>query len=136
MRTIENRKDVNELVVKFYDKVRLDDLIGPVFNNNIPEEGWPPHLEKLTDFWESNLFRIPKFRGNPPAAHAKVDKAENYTVTQKHFERWLALWYETVDELFEGELAEFAKHAASRMATPLFNNLWQTKPQEYIENLQ
>ena len=33
-----------------------------------------------------------------------------------HFERWLVLWRETVDELFAGERAELAKAHAERVA--------------------
>jgi hemoglobin len=33
-----------------------------------------------------------------------------------HFERWLALWRATVDELFAGERAELAKAHAVRVA--------------------
>ena len=133
MKMIENRADVNKLVNKFYAKVRKDELLGPVFNHNIPDEKWPEHLDKLTDFWESNLFRIPKFRGNPPAAHVKVDRESNYSITQKHFGRWLQLWYETIDELFVGELADLAKNAARRMSTPQFMVMWQNRPQHHIK---
>jgi hemoglobin len=45
---IESRSDVNELVIKFYAKIRKDILLGPIFNNAIVD--WPIHLEHLTDF--------------------------------------------------------------------------------------
>ena len=112
MPTIQNREDVNKLVCSFYDKVRANELIGPIFNQRIPSDEWPAHLEKLTDFWESNLFQVAKFRGRPGSKHIEVDREQKNTIEAKHFEQWLALWFSTVDELFEGELAEFAKQAA------------------------
>lgn len=112
MSTIQNREDVNKLVCAFYDKIREDKLLGPIFNQRIPTEEWPTHLEKLTDFWESNLFGVMKFKGRPGQKHIQVDKEQNNSIGIDHFEQWLALWFRTVDELFEGELAERAKKAA------------------------
>ena len=57
---IENRKDVNNLVTQFYKKIRKDDLLGPIFNKAIAD--WPIHLEHLTDFWETQLFFVSKFK--------------------------------------------------------------------------
>ena len=74
MKEIKTRKDVSILVHTFYDKIRKDDLLGPIFNSHIAEDQWPEHLEKLTDFWETNLFGIPKFKGNPSQKHLNVMK--------------------------------------------------------------
>jgi hemoglobin len=40
-----------------------------------------------------------------------------------HFERWLVLWRETVDELFAGERAELAKAHALRVARAFHGRL-------------
>ncbi|MGB1296302.1 MAG: group III truncated hemoglobin, partial [Flavobacteriales bacterium] len=116
MKSIESRDEINILVNAFYAKIRKDDLLGPIFNKHIAEEQWPAHLEKLTDFWESQLFRVSKFRGNPTLAHKNVDEAHHHKIEQSHFNHWLSIWFETVDELFEGELALLAKNSAHRMA--------------------
>lgn len=129
MKTIENREDVSILVNSFYAKIRKDELLGPIFNDNIAEEEWPAHLSKLTDFWETNLFGIQKFYGNPAEAHARVDENLNYTIEQLHFGKWLQLWFETVNELYEGELAHRAKDGARRMSTRLFMAIWNNRPQ-------
>lgn len=126
MKTIDDRQDVSFLVNTFYAKVREDEFIGPIFNAHVAD--WPEHLEKLADFWESNLFRIPKFRGNPPAAHQRVDDAEGYSITQEHFGKWLQLWFETINEHFEGERATLAKDLARRMSTHLFLAIWHGRP--------
>ncbi len=116
MKTIENREDISKLVNLFYIKIRKDDLLGPIFNNHIPEDHWPMHLEKLTDFWETKLFGIKKFNGNPPAKHINVDNNTNHTIDQSYFDRWLKLWFETLDKLHEGELALRAKEISKNMA--------------------
>src|SRR5690554_3856623 len=132
MKEIENRADVSQLVHSFYDKIRVDEVLGPIFNAHLTDEQWPPHLEKLTDFWETNLFGIPKFKGNPPMAHAKVDQALNYGVTQEHFAHWLRLWFQTIDELFVGKLADRAKNAARKMSTGLFMAIWSQRPENNL----
>ena len=99
MKSIESREDVQLLVNTFYSKIRKDALLGPIFNTHISEALWPDHLVKLTDFWETNLFGVPKFKGNPLQKHAKVDKVADYTINQVHFGKWLQLWVETINEL-------------------------------------
>ena len=129
MKEIETREDVNHLVNIFYAKIRKDDLLGDIFNSHIADEQWPANLEKLTDFWETNLFGVPKFKGNPTQKHINVDKNLNYGVTQIHFSRWLQLWFETINELYEGERAEKAKQAARKMATGQYIMVWNHRPE-------
>lgn len=129
MKSIDTREDIAVLVNNFYAKVRKDELLGPIFNGHIAEEQWPPHLEKLTDFWETNLFGIRKFKGNPTQKHIKVDKNLHYKTEQLHFGKWLELWFETIDELFDCELAFRAKNAARNMATGQFLAMWHHRPE-------
>ncbi|WP_299003069.1 group III truncated hemoglobin [uncultured Tenacibaculum sp.] len=128
-RDIENREDVYKLVSTFYnDKIRKDDFIGLIFLKTIPEETWEPHLQKLTDFWETNLFFVRKFKGNPMKAHKEVDRDFDYSIYQEHFGRWLQLWFETVDELFDGVKAHEAKERARNIASMLFFRMFEAKP--------
>lgn len=129
MKQIENRNDISVLVNLFYSRIRKDELLGPIFNSHIADDKWTEHLEKLTDFWETNLFGITKFKGSPTQKHINVDKNLNYSIEQKHFGRWLQIWFQTIDELFEGEYADKAKNAARKMATGQFLNMWYQRPQ-------
>jgi hemoglobin len=121
MRDIEAREDVSLLVNKFYDNIRKNELLGPIFNMHIKEEQWPAHLEKLTDFWVTALFGVRSFKGNPTAAHRTVDKNLNHSIAQYHFEQWITLWHTTIDSLFKGDLAIRAKSSAEIMAIGQFN---------------
>lgn len=116
---ISTREDLHKLVSMFYEKVRQDDLLGDIFNNAITD--WPPHIEHLTDFWESNIFGVSKFSGNPPRKHKEVDRNEGHTISELHFERWLNIWWSTVNRLFEGPKATEAKERARSIATVLFS---------------
>lgn len=122
---IETREDVSKLVRRFYAKVRQDERLGPIFNSIITD--WETHLEKLTDFWESNLFFVQKFKGNPKRAHIEVDQKVDNTIESKHFGQWLNLWYQTIDEHFVGQLADRAKTNARKMSTHLFLKIFQAR---------
>ncbi len=122
---IRNREDVHKLVVSFYRKVRENKEIGYFFNNSISD--WEAHLEKLTDFWESNLFFKSLYSGNPKQAHIRVDAENNKEVDARHFGIWLNLWFETLNELFEGPLAERAKQNARKMSSHLYLKIFQSR---------
>ncbi len=122
---LKNRADINKLVLSFYSKIQKNEEIGYFFNNIIQD--WEEHYEKLTDFWESNLFFTGSFRGNPAIAHVNVDKEHNYSISEYHFGIWMNLWFQTIDELFEGEMAERLKHNARKMSTHLFLRIYQSR---------
>ena len=125
---IENRDDVYLLVSTFYNKLKKDDFIGPIFIKAIPEEKWESHLQKLTDFWESNLFFVRKFKGNPMKAHKDLDKKNDHSISQEHFGRWLQLWFETLESLFYGTKANEAKERARNIASIMFFKIFEAKP--------
>lgn len=101
--------DIKRLVDAFYDKVRADGVIGPIFIGAIGNE-WPAHLEKMVRFWQTVLLEEHTYFGSPFAPHARMP------LEGKHFETWLRLWTTTVDELFDGAKAEEAKWRAGKMA--------------------
>lgn len=103
---IVQREDVKILVDRFYDKVKTDPLLGPVFNH----VDWPHHLPIMYDFWSSILLGDQSYRGNPLQKHLHLGIGEG------HFGRWLILFKETVDENFEGEKAEEVKMRAQSIA--------------------
>ncbi|WP_412176257.1 group III truncated hemoglobin [Formosa sp. PL04] len=122
---IKDRDDVHKLVSTFYDKIRKDDFLGPFFNSVITD--WPAHIERLTSFWESSLFLKTKYYGNPLDVHIKVDEENNNSISEKHFGAWINLWLQTIDELFEGDIANNAKQRARKMGTFLYLNIFQAR---------
>lgn len=113
--------DVKRLVDTFYGKVRDDKLLAPVFDARI-EDRWPEHMEKMYKFWQTVLLGEHTYFGSPFIPHATL------TVEHVHFERWLKLFNETIDELFEGPIAQEARWRADKMA------LMFEKKLEYIQN--
>jgi len=122
---IENRTHVQLLVETFYSKIRVHEILGPIFNGIITD--WDSHLELLTDFWETQLFLKRKYHGNPVTVHQEVDEKMNYSITSEHFGLWLNEWFATIDELFEGETAWIAKNRAQKMSTMLFMEMYRNR---------
>lgn len=118
--------DIQLLVDTFYGRVRLDDLIGPIFNR-ILEGRWEDHLKKMYNFWQTILLEEHTYFGSPFPPHAAM------ALTGAHFDTWLKLWHSTVYEFFEGEKADEAVYRGDKMATMFlskiayFSNL-KTKP--------
>tara|TARA_R100000963_G_C4635757_1_gene99911 strand:- start:292 stop:669 length:378 start_codon:yes stop_codon:yes gene_type:complete len=101
--------DVKHLVDSFYGKIREDILLKDIFNNII-QDRWPEHLEKMYTFWQTVLLSEHTYYGSPFPPHAKMP------IDKEHFDRWLQLFFETIDENFTGEVAEEAKWRSSKMA--------------------
>ncbi len=114
---IRNREDVSRLVNAFYMKVRMDETLGPIFNAIVTD--WEVHLSRLTDFWEGQLFLNRTYLGNPLAVHQHVDSVTEGGISPRHFGLWLNLWFETLDELYEGEVVAIAKNRARKISTML-----------------
>ena len=113
MKKLETREDIEILVNRFYEKVGSDPMIGPFFND-IAKVNWSDHLPKMYKFWETLLFGQISYKGNPMAAHFPINA--QVPIEKHHFENWLKLWTETVEENFSGETAELAIYKATNIA--------------------
>lgn len=116
MQEILTLTDIQLLVNRFYDKVRTDDLLGPIFKGVI-QDNWDQHLNKMYRFWQTVLLKEPTYMGAPFPPHAKLP------VDQTHFDRWMALFTETIDTHFTGEKAAEAKWRAEKMATMFLSKI-------------
>lgn len=106
---ITSINEIMLLVNSFYEKVQEDKLLGPIFDEVI-QDNWDQHLEKMYRFWETVLLNNHTYHGSPFAPHAKLP------IAAEHFNRWLELFLETIDAHFVGEKANEAKWRAQKMA--------------------
>lgn len=113
-RDIENREDVVLLVDSFYQKVLESPLIAIFFKEVVPIS-LVHHMPIMYDFWESLIFDLAKYRGNPMTKHMVMDEIKS--LEEVHFQEWLGLWTQTVDELYLGEYAEKAKDKGQSIAS-------------------
>ena len=105
--------EIATLIPRFYDRVRTDAVLGPVFDGAI--HSWPPHLETLKAFWSSVMLTTGRYKGNPMLAHMK----HLATLTPEMFDRWLALWAGVTSEQLPPAAAAALQSKAARIAESL-----------------
>lgn len=110
---ISSREDIEQFIALFYKKLLADDSISHFFIDVVKID-LEQHLPVLVDFWEMILFQKDKYRNNPMAIHMALHKQS--PLEPSHFETWLNYFSETVDELFEGPVANTAKQRAESIA--------------------
>ena len=111
---IETRADIEHLIKAFYEKVQADETIGIIFTKVI-HMNWEHHIPLIVDFWESILLDNPVYKRNAMAVHYDLNK--KYPLQQKHFDAWLQLFTNTLDELYSGAVAELAAKRAKGIAS-------------------
>jgi len=109
MADIQSESDIKLLVDSFYGKVRADDLLGPIFQEIIGDH-WDKHLETMYKFWGMALFAQSGYSGNPLSKHLALP------IQQAHFNRWLHLFFTTLNEHFDGPVAGAAMKKAGLIA--------------------
>ncbi|MET3792265.1 hemoglobin [Aquamicrobium terrae] len=102
---------IASVVHGFYDEIRKDDLLGPIFNGAIAPQDWPHHLDKMCAFWSATLLRSGRYDGRPLPPHLALPE-----LGEEHFRRWLALFRATVHELCPPDVAVLFMDRAMRIA--------------------
>ena len=121
MKDIETEADVRLLVDEFYNSVRGDALLNPIFTE-VAQIDWSHHLPKMYAFWNALILGIPGYTGAPFPPHSVLP------VGREHFVRWLELFRGTVDAHFAGTFAQRAKDAAGSIAHTFAMRLGAIKP--------
>lgn len=109
LKEIETSAEIKEMVDAFYDKVNQDPILSPVFNEFAGVD-WEKHLPVMYSFWSSMLLGDFSYKGNPFLKHIPLP------IEKAHFDRWLELFMETIDEHFIGEKAIEARQRAQSIA--------------------
>jgi hemoglobin len=122
LRDIESRADCERLVRAFYGRALEDPIIGFIFVD-VAKLDLEAHIPRITSFWETIVLGAQSYGGGAFRPHAQLH--QKVRLRRGHFERWLALWRDTVDELFAGERAELAKTHALRVARAFHQRLEQ-----------
>ncbi len=115
MKDIETRADIDDLMNRFYARAMTDEIIGCIFKT--AKLDLKHHLPVIGDFWETLLFGTGDYQRhgrNPLQVHAELNLKT--PLAFEHFERWLEIFGETVDETFSGDRADFIKLRANAIA--------------------
>lgn len=102
---------IHNVVHGFYEGIRHDDLLGPIFNSKIGRDEWPRHLAKMCDFWSATLLRTSRYDGRPLPPHLAIPELD-----EAHFRQWLTLFRATVRSTCPPEIASIFMDRAFRIA--------------------
>lgn len=102
---------IKKLVHAFYDKIRTDALLGPIFNERISD--WEPHLNRMCDFWSSATLKSGRYNGNPMMKHHPLP------IDGRFFDHWLELFEQTAIEICPPNAAEVFKTKSRVIAQSL-----------------
>ena len=103
------------LVHGFYDRVRVDPMLGPIFADRITD--WKPHLAKMVEFWSSVALMTGRYHGQPMPKHLPLP------VEAMHFDRWLKLFRQTAEEVCPPAGAAWVIERAERIAGSIHMNI-------------
>jgi hemoglobin len=122
-----DRASITTLVHEFYDDVRADPVLGPVFDKAIGDR-WDAHLARMVEFWSTVMLDTRSFQGNVFGTHMALAGIET-----DHFRRWLALFQATTARLFEPRVAHEFQLVGQRIAASLqygfFGKVLATMPE-------
>ena len=110
-RDLHTREDVEALLRCFYGRAFHDDVLAEPFAD-LCSRGLDEHLPVMCDFWETVLFRAGLYRRNALHAHRRLH--QQTPLATEHFVRWLTLWNSTIDQIYQGPVAEHAKDSSGQ----------------------
>lgn len=114
-RDLKDRQDIYKVVDDFYKKLFQDRELKHFFEKFNNEDSLKKHLNVLVDFWDNVLFYTGTYNKNAMLPHIELNKTKPFQ--NQHFERWLHLFHQSIDDNFTGEIAEVAKNRATSIAT-------------------
>lgn len=89
---------IEQLVHRFYARIRADEMLGPIFNERVQD--WDKHLKRMCEFWSSVMLMSGRYHGAPMPKHAALP------IDAPHFDRWLELFTATAHEVCPPAAAE------------------------------
>lgn len=110
---ITNRDDITIALTDFYTRAFADQIIGFMFTD-VAKVDLNGHVQLITDFWSSILFKDGSYTGNAMQKH--IDLNSKMTLKPGHFTRWLYLFEEALDSNFSGQNTELMKKRARMIA--------------------
>src|SRR6185437_6098456 len=116
IRSIQSETGIDEMMIeklvrRFYERVRADAALGPIFSERITD--WEPHLQRMCAFWSSVALMSGRYHGQPMQVHSPLP------IDAGHFDRWLWLFEATAREVCPPKAADHFIQRACRIAQSL-----------------
>ncbi|MGB5794154.1 group III truncated hemoglobin [Poseidonibacter sp.] len=116
------KENINKLVIIFYTKVLNNEKLGPFFvqklGDDMNSDIWQEHIKLLTEFWYTMLTGLGNYNGRPFPPHAQI-----MGLNREAFEKWLELFFQSVDKVFDERIANKFKERSSIIASNFMRNL-------------
>jgi hemoglobin len=122
-----DRAQVRRFVEVFYDQVRPNAVIGPIFQRVVADGQWPAHYETMTDFWMAVAFNAAPFRGNPMVKHAQIRD-----IAPAHFDIWLSVFESAARSFWPAEIAELLIFRAHQIAPALIRSIDRAREKSLV----
>ncbi|ECQ2982176.1 truncated hemoglobin Ctb, partial [Campylobacter jejuni] len=115
-------ESIAKLMEIFYEKVRKDKDLGPIFNNAIgtSDEEWKEHKAKIGNFWTGMLLGEGDYNGQPLKKHLDLPP-----FPQEFFEIWLGLFEESLNIVYNEEMKTVILQRAQMIASHFQNMLYK-----------
>lgn len=113
---LDSPRQIKAFVESFYDRVLDDPVLVPIFLD-VAGIDLDRHLLLIRAYWEKLLLHHPGYDRHTMNVHRALHARE--PLLARHFEHWLSLFKETLDERFAGPGSErawrIAQHVAANM---------------------
>ncbi len=113
-----NENNLRHLIDTFYEKIRHDNLLGPVFLKAIDQNNWKEHLATMSDFWSAIMLGTRRYYGNPILKHKALP-----SLNSSLFDRWLVLFEETASKIYTQDIAALYVDKSQHIAENLKRKL-------------
>lgn len=121
--TAAQEAEIADLIATFYGRVLQDALLGPIFNKHVKD--WDAHFPRMQDFWASVVYKVGRYAGNPLQVHRALGDLD-----ASHFQRWLMLWEQTVQDQVKSDIGPSLILNAQRMGQAMSARLEQDRRPE------
>lgn len=118
-----DQESILKLMDIFYDKIRKNEKLGPIFNNAIgtDNQSWQEHKKKIGNFWMGMLLGEGNYTGQPLKAHLELPP-----FPKDFFEIWLELFNESLKNIYKDDITNIILQRAQMIARHFQNMLYQS----------
>ncbi len=117
-----NEESIAKLMEIFYEKIRKDKDLSPIFNASVgtSDEEWKAHKAKIGNFWQGMLLGTGDYNGQPLKKHLDLPP-----FAQEFFTIWLGLFEESLSVLYNEEMKNVILQRANMIASHFQNMLYK-----------
>ena len=110
---LDSRYQIERFIDAFYQRLLQDDQLAPIFLE-VAQVDLAVHLPHIKDYWCKLLLGESGYQRHTMNIHRALHSKR--PLKPSDFERWLELFFDTLDEGFSGEKTERARRVAQSIA--------------------